>query len=196
MAFHLKLIQPKELPASGVTAAEFKPWQNHLKNFLQQDVDNFLFLSGGKYSTWLPACENERRIDELKEDDEEKLAIDADEVMTAATKTLKKTKLLDQRNGQLSKMLQHVVSFVHYTEADDIDQSSTSFEWIFSYLREHYDIAAKGSNFLKITEHSFKPGMSHQVFYKQFRTSFVNNLRKTGEKMTHKGGKVLTSDEI
>ena len=164
MAFHLKLIQPKVLPASGVTSAEFKPWQNHVVNFLQQDVDNFRFLKNGKYSTWLPLSENGRRIDELVLDDEDKVAIEAEENVTNATKTLKKTQLLDKRNGQLSKLLQHIVSFVNYTEADDVDQNSTSMEWIFSYLRETYDIAAKGSNFLKITEHTYKTGVPFQVY--------------------------------
>ena len=96
----------------------------------------------------------------------------------------------------MSKMLQHIVTFVHYTEADDIDQHSTSVEWIFNYLQNHYNIQAKGSNFLKITDHTFKVGTLPQVFYKQFRTDFVNNLRKEGELMTHKGGQALAEDEI
>ena len=195
MAYNLKLIQPKELPATGVTYAQFKPWINHVKNFLQQDVENCRFLPGGEYQEWKPATDvlANKRIDTVHNDDEEKADID-DEV-DAATKERKRKKLLLKRNAQLSKMIQHVVSFVHYTEADDIDQSSTSMEWIFKYLRQHYNIEAKGANFLKITEHSYKPDMQPQVFYKQFRASFINNLRKTGEIMTHKAGKQMTEDE-
>ena len=59
MAFHLKLLQPKELPADGLTSAEFKPWTNHLTNFLQQEVENFRFLKGVEYSTWSPDSDNE-----------------------------------------------------------------------------------------------------------------------------------------
>lgn len=197
MAFHLKLIQPKELPADQLTSAEFKPWQNHLTNFLQQDVENFRFLPGGKYANWSPANEtvNNKRIAALVANDEDKQVID-DSADLPAVKSGKKETLLNRRNAQLGKMLQHIVSFVHYTEADDIDQSSTSVEWIFKYLKQHYNIEAKGSNFLKITEHSYKSGTLPQVFYKQFRTSFLNNLRKEGEVMTHKGGKVLTQNEV
>ena len=197
MAFHLKLNQPKELPADGLTSAEFKPWTNHLVNFLQQDVENFRFLKGGKYSSWTAASEDEtkKRFTVLADGDEDEAAIDASD-RSAAQKNADKVRLLNQRNGQLSKLLQHVVSFVHYTEADDIDENSTSMDWIFSYLRGHYNIEAKGSNLLKITEHTYKSGTSHQVFYKQFRTSFINNLRKAGEIMTHKGGAALTSDEV
>jgi hypothetical protein len=198
MAYHLKLIQPKELPADNLTSAEFKPWTNHLNNFLQQDVENFRFLKGGRYSTWLPASENvsNKRIIALHVDDPELLAIDAHATDNAAVKTAKKTRLLDIRNAQLGKLLHHITSFVHYTEADDIDQISKSIDWIFTYLRQHYNIEAKGSNLLKITEHTYKSGTSHQVFYKQFRSSWLNNLRKEGEVMQHKGGKVLDVDEI
>ena len=197
MAFHLKLIQPKELPADKLTSAEFKPWQNHLTNFLQQDVENFNFLPGGKYSNWQAANETEgnKRIRDLINGDDDLAIINGSED-TPVVKNAKKVKLLNQRNAQLGRMLQHIVSFVHYTEADDIDQASTSVEWIFKYLKQHYNIEAKGSNFLKITEHTFKSGVSPQVFYKQFRAGFLNNLRKQGEVMTHKGGKVLVSDEV
>ena len=96
MAFHLKLTQPKELPAEGVTTAEFRPWRNHLINFLQQDVDNFRFLKGGKYSEWKAACDvvNNLRVARLIADDEDKEAIEA-VVEAAAIKTAKKTKLLN-----------------------------------------------------------------------------------------------------
>ena len=197
MAFHLKLIQPKQLPAENVTSAEFKPWQNHLINFLQQDVENFRFLPGGMYAEWGAANEIEgnMRVAALAAEDEDLTAING-VVEAVPVKEARKTKLFKIRNAQLGKMLQHIVSFVNYTEADDIDQASTGMEWIFRYLRQHYNIEAKGPNFLKITEHVYKKGTLPQVFYKQFKTSFVNNLRKRGEVMTHKGGKVLTSDEV
>ena len=196
--FYLKLNQPKELPAEGVTSVSFKPWKNHLKNFLQQDVNNYMFLQGGIYSTWRPATESAdgKRIQALHEDDTEKKAVPGglgDE--ETANSNNHNAKLLLTRNSQLGKMIQHIVSFVHYTEADDIDQSSASVEWIFDYLMKHYNIETKGANFLKITDHVYTVGTQPQVFYKQFRASFLNNLRKSGEVMTHKGGKVMTEDE-
>ena len=195
--YHLKLNQPKELPAEGVTSVAFKPWRNHLINFLQQDVDNYLYLPGGLYAEWTASAESPdgKRIAELKATDELKVEIDAGEG-DAAAKQAKTNKLLLTRNSQLAKMIQHIVSFVHYTEQDDIDQNSVSVEWIFTYLRKHYNIEAKGANFLKITEHTFKQGMQPQVFYKQFRASFINNLRKRNDKIEHKGpGKVMQEDE-
>ena len=197
-AFHLKLIQPKELPRDGVTSAEFKPWTNHVINFLQQDVENYRYLKGGRYSTWISIedSENNKRIADLVAGDEELAVIDAHATENGAQKLARKVKLLNSRNSQLGKLLQHVQSFVHYTEQNDIYLHSTSIEWVFSYLQKHYNIDAKGSNLLKMTDHVYKSGMPYQTFYKQFRTDWVNNLRKDGEVMTHKGGKVMTADEV
>ena len=194
--YQLKLLQPKELPETGVTISQFKPWVNHLRNFLQQDVENSRFLQGGEYENWKAANEsaNGRRITKISEDDEDIADINSEK--DADKKKALTKKLLLKRNAQLGKMIQHIVSFVNYTEADDIDQSSTSLEWILTYLRQHYNIEARGANFLKITEHCYKSTMLPQVFYKQFRTSFINNLRRKGEVMTHKGGKQLSEDEI
>ena len=193
---HLKLNQPKELPSVGLTSVQFKPWKNHLINFLQQDMDNYRFLPGGDYETWKAATEvaNRERIDDLAATDEDFVAIQA-AVEDANVKEAKKRTLMRKRNAQLSRMIQHIVTFVHYTEADDIDGSSTSLDWIFSHLQQHYNIQPKGANFLKITELTYNSSMMPQVFYKQFRASFLNNLRKKGEKVTHKGETVLKEDE-
>ena len=77
-----------------------------------------------------------------------------------------------KRNAQLAKMIQHLVGVVFYTEADDIDILSTCIEWVFQYLRAHYNIESKDTNFLKITDHICKSDMQPQVIYKTFRTSF------------------------
>ena len=75
--YHLKLLQPKELPETGVTISQFKPWVNHLRNFLQQDVENNRFLLGGEYETWKAANEsaNGKRIIAIHDDDEDKAAM-------------------------------------------------------------------------------------------------------------------------
>ena len=87
--------------------------------------------------------------------------------MVEAKEELSK-KLLPIRNGQLARMIQHIASFVHYTEQDDIDQNSVSLEWIWTYLEQHYNIATKGANFLKITDISYRSGMLPATFYRVF----------------------------
>ena len=193
-AFHLKLNQPKELPEEGLTSVQFKPWKNHLLNFLQQDIENFRFLPGGEYANWKAAGDTAdgQRIVDLELTDADLGQIEGG-AGSNQVKDAKKETLRLKRNSQLSKLIQHVASFVFYTEADDINESSTSLEWIFSHLREHYNIQAKGANFLRITEIVFTSKMMPQVFYKQLRAKFLNNLRKKGEKA--KGGIILAADE-
>ena len=114
-----------------------------MTNFLQQDVENFRFLKGGRYSKWIAVDDtnDDKRITELVAADEEVAEIEAS-AHAVAIKNSKKARLLNTRNAQLSKLLQHVQSFVHYTESTDIHLHSTSIEWIFSYLRRHYNIEA------------------------------------------------------
>ena len=138
MSYQLKLLQPKELPDSGVTTSQFKPWVNHLKNFLQQDLENARFMTGGEYGTWNAAIEREdgRRILEIDDNDDDKRDIDA--AATAVDRALLKKKLLAKRNAQLSKMIQHIVGFVYYAVANDIDTDSTSLEWVFKHRGKRF----------------------------------------------------------
>ena len=53
----IKLNQPKELPATGLSTVQFKPWKNHVITFLMQDPDNQEFLSGGMYEEWIAASD-------------------------------------------------------------------------------------------------------------------------------------------
>ena len=51
--------------------------------------------------------------------------------------------LRTRRNANLSRVLINVTSRVNYTEAEDIVPDSMSMESIWTYLREHYNSAAK-----------------------------------------------------
>ena len=216
----IKLNQPKELPAEGLTTVKFKPWKNHVVNFLMQDIDNQLFLPGGTYQEWISAASSpigaRGRIIAIRDDDitnNESMLVpflapvtlaqvkdpatrqEHTAKMVEAKKELSK-KLLPIRNGQLARMIQHIASFVHYTEQDDIDQNSVSLEWIWTYLEQHYNIATKGANFLKITDISYRSGMLPATFYKEYRAGFLDNLRKAGcNEGIKKPGAKLQEDE-
>ena len=193
----IKLSQPKELPDKGVTSALFKPWKNRATAYLCQNLCNKLFFRGGDYERWTPAVirDENHRLSELKGKDleypsEGQILAKAGEgaavgyVPTAAEKasakeTLKKERL-DVRNSQLSMLLEQLASFCYYTEQDDVAMRSDSIEWVWKYLEAHYNIEAKGANFLRIVEHKYKQGENYSTFYKQFRASFLDNLRKAG----------------
>ena len=158
----VKLGSPKELPAAGVTSAQFKPWKNHLVAYLSQNPDNALFFENGVYSIWQPGS-NTRLIELLGKDltsfptnaqvkakacegalpDHAPTQKELDD----AKEILKMDRLL-QRNNQLAMFLQQISSFCYYTEQDDVVHRSDSVDWIWRYLLSHYNIEAKGANFL------------------------------------------------
>ena len=193
----VKLSQPKELPDKGVTSALFKPWKNRTVAYLCQNLCNKLFFPGGDYEKWSPAIirDENHRLTELKGKDleyptEGQILAKACEGAVAgyiptepekatAKEALKKERL-ELRNSQLSMLLQQLAGFCYYTEQDDVAMRSDSIAWVWQYLEAHYNIEAKGANFLRIVEHTYKQGENYSTFYKQFRASFLDNLRKAG----------------
>ena len=183
----IKLNQPKELPAEGLTTVQFKPWKNHVINFLMQEQGNKMFLPGGLYQTWTAASTSPTQalgritaiLDQDLDDNMElivpylagKSLDEAKEPANAAVlaegKRRLKEKILTLRNAQLANKIQQIVSFIYYTDQDDINQDSTSVVKIWEYLEAHYNIATKGAYFLKITNLSYKSGMLHATFYKE-----------------------------
>lgn len=89
---------------------------------------------------------------------------------------------LIDRNRDLGLLLTHISNCCFVSEADDVSERSTSLNWIWDYLQKHYDIAPKGANFLKIASLVYTSDMQPYTFYKQFRATFLDNLRKAGAK--------------
>lgn len=195
--YYLPLKAPTPLPAQGVDVVTFKVWKNTLIAHIQQDANHYQFMDGGRYSTW-HARETGKYIRQLDQNDPEKKTLDenrAAQTISNNNYAAAIEQLTSKRNAQLAKFITHVATLVHYTEHDDVTMQSTSLEWIFSYLRKHYGLETKGANFLNISQHTFKKGTPHQTFYKQYRSSFLDNLRKSGDVVKFKNDSVLREDE-
>ena len=190
----LPLKAPAPLPASGVDIVTFKVWKNTLVAHIAQDANHYHFMPGGRYATW-HATEFGDRIGELHNTDPDKVKAENIRDQTEQALEAELERLLVLRNAQLSKFVTHIATLCHHTENDDVTMSSTSLDWIFEYLRKHYGLMTKGANFMNIAEHNFKVGTPHQTFYKQYRASFVDNLRKTGDRVKFKNNLLLTEDE-
>ena len=67
----LKLRSPEQLPAHGLTLQQFKPWKNHLRNYLHQDMDNSHFFPGQLYTTWQSQEDHEDQLQALHAQDPE-----------------------------------------------------------------------------------------------------------------------------
>ena len=194
VSYILPLKAPAPLPASGVDVVQFKVWKNTLVAHIAQDANHFHFMPGGKYATW-QAADIGQRIAALHARDPDKLIIDAKRNIDAPTQAAELDRLLTTRNAQLAKFVTHIATLCHHTENDDVTNHSTSLEWIFDYLRKHYGLTTKGANFMNISEHVYKSGTPHQTFYKQYGASFVDNLRKQGDRIKYKNDLPLTEDE-
>ena len=189
----LPLKAPTPLPASGVDIVTFKVWKNTLTAHIQQDANHHHFMPGGLYSEWI-AADVGARIEQIHEEDHDKLVLDAKETDNAEYDR-KLASLLISRNSQLAKFITHIACLCHITENDDITNYCTSLDWIFDYLKKHYGLETKGANFMNISEHVFKKGTPYNTFYKQYRASFIDNLRKRGDIVTYRNGFALTEDE-
>lgn len=198
----LKIKAPEPLPPDGVTTVAFKAWKNTLFSFLEQDFNNYLFLTGGIYAQWtaLADVHDRRRIKTILPDDPDKIKLDRK--LTNAPDGYSRDDhsedlriLLLSRNAQLSKFIQLICVACHYTEHDDISSLSTSTQWIINYLEQHYNLEKKGAHFLKVSELQYKQNTNYQTFYREFRAAIVDNLKKTGHKVHYLNDKELTEDE-
>ena len=191
----LPLKAPNPLPASGVTTVTFKVWRNTLIAHISQDAHHHHFMPGGLYSEWT-AAEDGDRIGDIHEEDPDKLTLDEKRERIGDNEYDRSVaKLLTTRNSQLAKFVTHVATLCHITENDDVTNLSTSLDWIFVYLKKHYGLESKGANSMNISDHVFKSDVPYQTFYKQYRASFIDNLRKRGDVVKFKNDQVLPEDE-
>jgi len=201
---HLKLKAPEQLPPHGLTLQQFRPWKNHLRNYLMQDTDNTPFFPDRIYGTWAAQETGNLRIRQLHAEDPDAVALrerlnQQDERdrpnYTAAQHARDRTALLDRRNAQLAKFISLIAMLCQYTEQDQIDQRATSLTWIFDFLEQKYNLSNKGANFLKIANLAYVAGTPYDVFYKQLRAAINDSLLKTGDRLPYRDNEELTADE-
>ena len=58
----IKIDPPNTLPAENITDTQFAIWREHLEVYLEIEEKFRQFLQGGRYSKWIPAEQNEKRI--------------------------------------------------------------------------------------------------------------------------------------
>ena len=196
---HLKLRAPDQLPPHGLTLQQFKPWKNHLRNYLRQDSDNALFFPGKIYATWRAQEAEDDRIEELHAQDPDaallRNRLNQDNNYNQAQLDRDLAALLDRRNANLAKFISLITMLCHYTEQDQVDQRATSLEWIFNFLEQKYNLSNKGANFLKIGNLSYTPGTPHDSFYKELRSAVSDSLLQQGDTLPYRDNEVLAEDE-
>ena len=192
---HLKLRAPDHLPPHGLTLQQFKPWKNHLKNYLQQDADNLLFFLRKIYASWRAQEAADDRIGALHAQDPEAARNRERPNIQNAQLERDLAELLEHRNAQLAKFVSLITILCHYTKQDQVDQRATSLDWIFTFLEQKYNLSNKGTNFLKIGNIAYTPGTPHDAFYKVLRSAINDSLLKEGDLLPHWDNVALDEDE-
>ena len=208
----LKLNPPAILPSTGVTSVSFKAWQRQLTAYLEQDVNSPHFLPDGLYDTWQARGKNRVRINELHVDDPERVIL-MDRLTAAlaarqdrpndqrvdqynqADRDRDLAALLQARNAQLSKFIMLVSVLCPYTLTNNLDQLSTSFAWLITYLEQYYHIQKSGAHFLSISDIRFNAADSHENFYMELHGAVEDSLRKQGELLLFRNNEPLQEDE-
>ena len=70
-----------------------------------------------------------------------------------------------------------------YTITNNLDQLSTSFPWIITYLEQYryYHIMKSGAHFLSISEIRYNSADSYENFYIELHGAVEDSLQKEGE---------------
>ena len=119
----IKIYPPARLPEKGVTDMLFNVWVEELEVYLGQDETLSVFMDGGHYAEWLAFDANANRILQPQgEDDINQLPL---------------------RRRQLRTFLSIIAKSCDINHYNIITRHSTSLQWIYTKLREDYDIQQK-----------------------------------------------------
>ena len=170
----IKIYPPAKLPEKGVTDMLFNVWVEELEVYLGQDETLSVFMDGGHYAEWLAFDANANRILQPQgEDDINQLPL---------------------RRRQLRTFLSIIAKSCDINHYNIITRHSTSLQWIYTKLREDYDIQQKGIHFFNLLDLQFQPGTNVVGFYNQYRNLVIANLKKRGDTI-HWQDIVLDQDE-
>ena len=172
----IKIYQPSQLPAKGVSDAQFGIWKEELEVYLETKSKFDKFLPGGRYKNWQPAETLEHRIE----------AVVSPDTNDDLIKTRK----------DLRQFITLVAKYVHIDYYNPIIRHSISLNWIYNKIREDYNIQQQGIHFLNILDQTWDPtGQTTPTgFYNSYRSLNPANLGKKGDSIEWKQ-QTLKEDE-
>ena len=172
----IKIYPPNQLPAEGINDVQFEIWCEQMEVYLEIETKFRKFLPGGKYDTWTPAEQDEKRILTPKGTD------------TADS--------LPDTRRELRQFITIVAKYVHQDYYHPIIRHSTSLKWIYKKIREDLNLQQQGIHFFNILDISWD--VTEQTtpigLYNQYRGMIIGNLAKKDDRIEWKN-ETLTSDE-
>ena len=171
----IKIFPPKKLPEDGVTDHLFKVWKEELEFYLAQDSRMAAFMKDGAYAKWEAYVDNPERILE---------PAGADEMAH-----------LPLRRSELCTFLNIVAKACDVSYFDSIMHHSKSLQWIYSELRNDFNINENENTFFNLLELQYEPGTSTVDFYNHYRNLVIANLKKKGDIIEWQKSRVMELDE-
>ena len=166
---------PDRLPDKGVTHLLFNIWKEKLEDFLARDSRMTVFMTNGAYASWDAYVDNPYRIIEpMGDDNKEDLLV---------------------RQKELSNFINKVANVCNIIHYKSIILKSTSLQWIYNKLREHYNIQEKEPHLFDLFDLQYQPEISVLDFYEQFRKLVIVNLKKKGDIIKWQNNKIMEADE-
>ena len=138
--------------------------------YLKQNEDYCVFMQGGRYATWIKSDEF---IDRIKEIDN----VDKANCSNQDERAL----LLTKRRTDLHTLLNIIGRKVDEYDYDDVLNTSTSLDSVWTTLEQTYDIGRKGVQFLELQNIIYDKKESPVKFYKRVYHLVMDNLYKKGE---------------
>ena len=91
-------------------------------------------------------------------------------------------------------MLEFVASYAPVISRNTIVKQSTSLDYIFQKLREHYGFQSSGANFLDLANIKYDPSERYEDLFQKLLSFFEDNLLKADSGVSH-DGETITTDE-
>ena len=172
----LKIYPPCQLPDQGISEQDFQDWVTELEIYLGTDDDMARFMTDGKYDTWQSEERNPQRIQNVHAQDPDRPAADARNRQDLIEE------LLTKRRRQLKQFLGLVAKCASKNMYATIIRHATSLQWVYTRLRQDYDIQQKGVHFLNIIDMKWNPETKTPAgFYHEYRTIILNNIASQNE---------------
>ena len=161
------------------TINSYESWRQNLLYILSLDSNFAPFLAPG--FTWekrTTASPTRGLIDDVD-------PVPEDRRKTAAQKVV-----------QLEMMLGQIANYCTVISRNSIIKSSTSLDYVWQLIREHYGFQATGAHFLDLADIKLQPNEKPQDLYQRLVAFFEDNLMTVSSGIKHHGEPVGSDEDM
>ena len=175
---HMKQKYPPVLPQEKVSDSYFTFWKDKLEVYLETEDNFHKFLPGGRYAEWTAAEKNSLRV------------------LTAVAPDTAET--LPQVRRHLKSFLTTIAEYMHIDYYSPISRHSTSLQWIYTKIRQDYNLELQGIHFLNIIDLQWDPTGSETPhgFYNRYRSLIIGNQKHAGTYIKWSGEKLDVDEKL